>query len=155
MDHDPRIIELDPEEAPRTAALILVAFAVLGVGFALVNWVFTDNDEQYYNVYSWEDGEAPRDDITWYYMIPSFVRDEGEKKAEKKSFETLEDVVRQRDAAAKKRADKNAGNRATSRPTIGVKPTEPRKPVEAGESVLGKSADPSKVVVPGAAKQPE
>jgi hypothetical protein len=159
---DPRIIELDPEAAPRMSALILIGFVVLGAGFMLVNWVFTDSDEQYYDYASWNDGEAPRDDLTWYYMMPSVVRDEGEKKAERQTFETLADVVRKREEAAKKRAKGQTAGSEAYQPSKTLldaargKPPEPRKPVEAGESVIGsKSADPTKVVIPGAAKQPE
>ncbi|HSI33066.1 MAG TPA: hypothetical protein VK986_05700 [Tepidisphaeraceae bacterium] len=158
---DARIIELDPVEAPRTSALILVVFAVLGVGFVLVNWVFTDSDDHYYDYSSWEDGEAPRDDLTWYYMMPSVVRDEGEKKAERKTTETLADHMRKREEAIKKRAKGPGGGGSeayqASKALIDAgRATTPRKPVEAGESVIGgKTADPGGVVVPGAAKQPE
>ncbi|HYE17790.1 MAG TPA: hypothetical protein VEA69_05060 [Tepidisphaeraceae bacterium] len=156
---DARIIELDPVEAPRTSALILVAFVLMGVGFVLVNWVFTDSDEHYYDYSSWSEDEAPRDDLTWYYMMPSVVRDEGEKKAEKKTFETLADHMRKREEAIKKRTKGPGGSEAyqASKALIDAgRAATPRKPVEAGESVIGgKTADPGGVVVPGAAKQPE
>lgn len=62
MSEEPRIIELDPEAAPRTSAFILVFCALLGVGFLVVNVVFT--------------GEDPYQTDSWYEDDPS-IQEQG------------------------------------------------------------------------------
>jgi hypothetical protein len=44
MEDQPSIIELDPESAPRTSAIILVLCGVLGVAFFVINVAFTGDD---------------------------------------------------------------------------------------------------------------
>ena len=44
QDYEPQIIELEPEKAPRTSAIILLLSGLLGVGFLMVNVVFTGED---------------------------------------------------------------------------------------------------------------
>lgn len=43
-EYEPQIIELEPEKAPRTTAIILLVCGLMGVGFLMVNVVFTGND---------------------------------------------------------------------------------------------------------------
>jgi len=52
---EPQFFELDPEGAPRMTAVILLVCGLLGVGFLLVNLVFTGADP-YYDQKAWEDG---------------------------------------------------------------------------------------------------
>src|SRR5947207_15426937 len=68
---EPQIVELDPDQAPRMTAVILLICGMLGVGFLLVNVVFTGEDP-YYDQQAWEEGDEPvnqRFDIT-----PNLVR---------------------------------------------------------------------------------
>jgi hypothetical protein len=44
MEEQPQIIELDPDSAPRTSAIILVLCGVLGVSFFVINVAFTGED---------------------------------------------------------------------------------------------------------------
>lgn len=73
MSQEPQIIEYggDPDQAPRMTAVILLICGMLGVGFLLVNVVFTGEDP-YYDQQAWEEGDEPinqRFDIT-----PNLVR---------------------------------------------------------------------------------
>src|SRR4051812_12209484 len=43
-DYEPQIIELEPETAPRTTAIILLVCGLMGVGFLMVNVFFTGED---------------------------------------------------------------------------------------------------------------
>lgn len=51
MADEPQIIELDPEGASRMSAVILLVCGLMGVGFLLVNVVFTGEDP--YATQSW------------------------------------------------------------------------------------------------------
>lgn len=53
MADEPQIIELDPEGATRMSAVILLVCGLMGVGFLLVNVVFTGEDP--YATMSWPD----------------------------------------------------------------------------------------------------
>ena len=44
MAEEPQIIELDPDSAPRTSAIILILCGVLGVSFFVINVAFTGED---------------------------------------------------------------------------------------------------------------
>ena len=44
MSEEPQIIDLDPEHAPRMSAIILLLCGLMGIGFLLVNVVFTGED---------------------------------------------------------------------------------------------------------------
>jgi hypothetical protein len=58
MTDEPQIVELDPEGAPRMTAVILLVCGLFGVGFLLVNVVFTGEDP--YQSMSWPDeDDAP------------------------------------------------------------------------------------------------
>ena len=43
-DYEPQIIELEPESAPRTTAIILLVCGLMGVAFLMVNVFFTGPD---------------------------------------------------------------------------------------------------------------
>jgi hypothetical protein len=43
-DYEPQIIELEPERAPRTTAIILLVCGLMGVAFLMVNVFFTGPD---------------------------------------------------------------------------------------------------------------
>jgi len=44
QDNEPQIIELEPESAPRTTAIILLVCGLMGVAFLMVNVFFTGPD---------------------------------------------------------------------------------------------------------------
>jgi hypothetical protein len=44
QDYEPQIIELEPESAPRTTAIILLVCGIMGVAFLMVNVFFTGPD---------------------------------------------------------------------------------------------------------------
>jgi hypothetical protein len=54
-DYEPQIIELEPEKAPRTTAIILLVCGLMGVGFLMVNVFFTGEDP--YQSMTWPDEE--------------------------------------------------------------------------------------------------
>ena len=68
---DPQIIELDPDHAPRMTAIILLICGLLGVGFLLVNVVFT-GDDPYYDQQAWEEGTEPVNQR--FDIMPNLVR---------------------------------------------------------------------------------
>jgi len=141
---DPRIIELDPESAPRTSALILVLFVVLGVGFVLVNVVFT-GDDPYYDYGSWLTDPEPSGSGA-FYMIPSLVRDAETRKDEEEATDRFESR-----GVVKKKPTTGPSSMFPNSKAASV----PRKPAEAGDSVVpgaARGADSGNVVVPGAAK---
>jgi hypothetical protein len=57
MSDEPQIIELDPEGSPRMTAIILLVCGLMGVGFLLVNVVFTGEDP--YATEYWPEDDAP------------------------------------------------------------------------------------------------
>jgi hypothetical protein len=71
MSEEPQIIEMDPETAPRTTAFILLTCGLLGVGFLIVNVMFT-GDDPYYIEREWKDGEEPVNQR--YDIMPNLVR---------------------------------------------------------------------------------
>jgi len=94
---EPQFFELDPEGAPRMTAVILLVCGLLGVGFLLVNLVFTGADP-YYDQQAWEDGtEEVRQR---YDVMPNLVR--GRQAAgDSDEDEEAADVPRQRSVAKK------------------------------------------------------
>lgn len=70
-EQDPRIIDLDPEHAPRVTAVILLICGVMAVGFYLVNAYFTGAD-QYYIEQEWEEGTEPVNQR--YDITPNLIR---------------------------------------------------------------------------------
>jgi hypothetical protein len=54
-DYEPQIIELEPEKAPRTTAIILLICGLMGVAFLMVNVFFTGEDP--FQSTSWPDEE--------------------------------------------------------------------------------------------------
>ncbi|HEY7115270.1 MAG TPA: hypothetical protein VH475_01720 [Tepidisphaeraceae bacterium] len=94
---EPRIIELDPDKAPRTTAFILLACGLMGVGFLLINLVFTGEDP--YQTRNW--GED--DDVSiqgQYNITPNVWRGKGSDDEEDEVEEQI--VANKRLAAAKK-----------------------------------------------------
>jgi hypothetical protein len=72
MSDEPQIIELDdPEGTPRTLAIILLVCGLLGVGFMVVNTVFT-GDDQYYIESEWDEGNEPVNNR--FDIMPNLVR---------------------------------------------------------------------------------
>lgn len=70
-EQDPQIIDLDPQDAPRMTAIILLICGLMGVGFLLVNVFFTGED-QYYIQSEWEDGTEPVNQR--FDIMPNLVR---------------------------------------------------------------------------------
>lgn len=140
---DPRIIELDPESAPRTSALILIVIGALGACFLLVNVVFT-GDDPYYDYGSWNEDPEPSGNAA-FYMIPSFVRDAEAKKDEEKATEEFE---------AKGKPVKKPGDKRSAADKAAKPGDKPKAPAKAGDSVIPGAAptDSGGVVIPGAAK---
>ena len=144
MADEPQIIELDPEGAPRMTAIILLVCGLLGVGFLLVNMVFTGEDP-YYIQSQWEEGDEPVNQR--YDILPNLVRgrqptDESEEDAE------AQDVPVQK-VAKKKPATTNPLDSILKRaaPTTPVVPTAPAPagtPAGPGTNTGPKSATPTK-----------
>jgi hypothetical protein len=89
---EPQFFELDPEGAPRMTAVILLVCGLLGIGFLLVNVVFT-GDDPYYDQQAWEDGtEEVRQR---YDVMPNLVRGP-QRTGESDEDEESEDVPRVR-----------------------------------------------------------
>jgi hypothetical protein len=60
MNEPGQIVELDPESAPRTSAIILILCGVLGVAFFVINVAFTGEDPyQRMTDPAYGDGEHP------------------------------------------------------------------------------------------------
>ncbi len=79
---DPQIFELDPDQAPRMTAIILLICGLLGVGFLLVNVVFTGEDP-YYDQQAWDEGNEPVNQR--FDIMPNLVR--GRQQADADSEE--------------------------------------------------------------------
>jgi hypothetical protein len=145
MADDPQIIELDPEDAPRMTAIILLVCGLLGVGFLLVNVVFTGAD-QYYIQSEWDEGEEPVNQR--YDILPNLVRGRqpvGESEEDAES----EDVPVQKPVKKKAApATTNPLDSILKRPGAGT-PAGPGAPVVPGmPKSPGSSNNPS---TPGAA----
>src|SRR3954452_5840997 len=54
-EYEPQIIELEPEKAPRTTAIILLICGLMGVAFLMVNVFFTGEDP--YQSTTWPDDD--------------------------------------------------------------------------------------------------
>jgi hypothetical protein len=54
-EYEPQIIELEPEKAPRTTAIILLICGLMGVAFLMVNVFFTGEDP--FQSTSWPDDD--------------------------------------------------------------------------------------------------
>ncbi len=121
---DPRIIDLDPDHAPRTSAIILIGFVVLGIGFVLVNMVFT-GDDQYYIQGDWDDGKEPTK-FERYDFVPNVWRDKAVQAQEE------EDLEPRKSPGSKKPATNPTGNSwtvgGTTRPAGGVRPWSASQP---------------------------
>jgi hypothetical protein len=104
MSDEPQIIELDdPEGTPRTLAIILLVCGLLGVGFMIVNTVFT-GDDQYYIESQWEDGSEPVNNR--FDIMPNLVRGRhtGEDSDEDEEANSPEVLKRERDLLTKKKS---------------------------------------------------
>src|SRR3954464_2225072 len=70
IQQDPQYFELDPEKAPRTTAVILIICGLMGLGFMLVNVVFTGEDP--YQTENWPEEDGPIQDRA--DIMPNLVR---------------------------------------------------------------------------------
>ena len=124
--NEPQIIEIDPEKAPRTSAIILVLCGVLGVAFFVINIAFTGDDP--YQSYTrpidgdethvWQ-GEDKYPMQEGYHIMPNLWRGRTEG-AEDSAEDEMEDGVMTRMAAA---ANRESGKRATTKPATPGSPT--------------------------------
>jgi hypothetical protein len=117
--NEPQIIEIDPEQAPRTSAIILVLCGFLGVAFFVINVAFTGEDP--YQSYTrpidgdethvWQ-GEDKYPMQEGYHILPNVWRG-AQQAAEDSSEDELEDGVMTRMAVA---ANKEGAKKATTKP---------------------------------------
>ena len=86
-DYEPQIIELEPEKAPRTSAIILLLCGLMGVGFLMVNVVFTGEDP-------FHSGWWPEDDDATIQeqgnILPNVWRGRGEDDEEEEVEEQVQ-----------------------------------------------------------------
>ena len=125
--NEPQIIEIDPEQAPRTSAIILVLCGFLGVAFFVINVAFTGEDP--YQTYTrpmdgdeshvWQ-GEDKYPMQEGYHILPNVWRG-AQQGAEDSSEDELEDGVMTRMAVA---ANKEGNKRATTKPATPGTPTQ-------------------------------
>src|SRR3954471_24160334 len=103
-EQDPQIIDLDPNQAPRMTAIILLMCGLMGVGFLLVNVFFTGEDRYYMQDedQEWIDPGNQRFDIT-----PNLVR--GRHVEDSEEDDEANELIN-RKAASKKPASKPVGN---------------------------------------------
>lgn len=98
---EPEYIELEPEKAPRTSAIILLICGLMGVGFLMVNVVFTGEDP-FQN--GWWPEQAEEGAIQEQFnVIPNVWRGRGADDEE----EALDEQIQAR---------KTTGSRATTNP---------------------------------------
>src|SRR5689334_3342250 len=122
MPQEPQIIDLDdPDRAPRTMAFILLACGLLGVGFMLVNVIFT-GDDQYYVESEWEAGEEPVN--TRFDILPNLVR----TRQFDDEDEEAEDVPLVKPLNKRNKPTTGPANALQSRQPTGVTPTTPTTP---------------------------
>ena len=124
--NEPQIIEIDPEQAPRTSAIILVLCGCLAVSFFVINVAFTGDDP--YQTYTtpidgdeshvWQ-GEDKYPMQEGYHILPNVWRG-AQQGAEDSAEDDLEDGVMTRMAAA---AKKEGTKRTTTKPTSPTTPT--------------------------------
>lgn len=115
MSQDPRIVELDPEAAPRTSAFILIFCALLGVAFLLVNVVFTGEDP--YQTDSWyEDDPSIQEQGN---IMPNLVRGKSRGGVEPEEEDMVENQL------ARKPKVKPKTTAPTVTPFNTIKPTTP------------------------------
>ena len=86
QEYEPQIVELEPEKAPRTSAIILLICGLLGVGFLMVNVVFTGEDPYHSGWWPEEDEGTIQEQGN---IIPNVWRGAGENDEE----EEVEDVL--------------------------------------------------------------
>jgi hypothetical protein len=103
-EQDPQIIDLDPNQAPRMTAIILVLCGLMGIGFLLVNVFFTGEDRYYMQDedQEWIDPGNQRFDIT-----PNLVR--GRHVEDSEEDDEANEIVN-RKAISKKPTSKPFGN---------------------------------------------
>ena len=151
--NEPQIIEIDPEQAPRTSAIILVLCGCLAVGFFVINVAFTGDDP--YQTYTtpidgdeshvWQ-GEDKYPMQEGYHILPNVWRG-AQKGAEDSAEDDLEDGVMTRMAAA---AKKEGTKRATTKPTPPTTPTTPGAPTQTTPTPPA-TPNPYTITKPGAA----
>jgi len=156
-EYEPQIIELEPEKAPRTTAMILLICGLMGVGFLMVNVFFTGNDplqtDNWPEQYDDDGVVQERGNI-----LPNVWRARGEDDED----EEVDDRVSARKLAKgpTTRPYQMPGmEQYMQRPSIVTKPppTAPPKPVTPGmpnPTAPGKPVTPGMQTIPGAAATP-
>ena len=96
-EYEPQIIELEPEKAPRTSAIILMICGLLGVAFLMVNVVFTGEDPFHSGWWPEEDEPTIQEQGN---ILPNVWRGRGEDDEEEE-------------------VDEQVQSRKTGRPTTG------------------------------------
>jgi hypothetical protein len=141
MPQEPQIIELDPEGAPRLMAFILLACGLLGVGFLLVNVIFTGDDQDYIQS-QWEDGtEEVRQR---YDVIPSIVRGKpSADEQEEDDPETDEKIAVLKKKQEEKRKPGQSNNPFLPKPPTLPGQTTPGGPITPGAPPASPSGTPS------------
>ena len=155
---EPQIIEIDPEQATRTSAMILVLCGVLGVAFFVINVAFTGEDP--YQTYTrpidgdeshvWQ-GEDKFPLQEGYHIMPNVWRGRAEA-AEDSGEDELEDGVMTRMAAA---ANREESKRATTRPVTPGMPAAPGTTPGTGTQTPATPAGPNPFTVNKAGEAPK
>jgi hypothetical protein len=128
MTEEPQIIELDdPEGAPRTLAIILLVCGLLGVGFMVVNTVFT-GDDQYYIESQWDAGDEPVNNR--FDIMPNLVRGRqvGDESDEDEDAKRTEVLKRERDLQTKKKSPTSGPTNPFISPSLTPSPSPSATP---------------------------
>jgi hypothetical protein len=141
-----QIIELDPESAPRTSAIILILCGVLGVAFFVINIAFTGDDP--YQRMTYDDGQHPAWDgedqypmQEGYHIMPNLWR--GKTVDPDEAPEEEVDLLQKAKAAAAAKR-----NKPTTGPTTPANPGQPTPPATGTPSSPGMTT-PAKPATPG------
>ena len=124
---EPQIFDLDPDKAPRRMAIILLTCGLLGVGFVLINSVFTGADP-YYIEKEWDEGDEPVNQR--YDIIPNLVRG-------RQPSDDSEEDQEARTIPVKKPAKKPASTNPLENPFKLLRPASPFAPATTGAAAGG------------------
>lgn len=102
---DPQIIDLDPNQAPRMTAIILLMCGLMGVGFLLVNVFFTGEDRYYMQD---EDNEWIDPGNQRFDIMPNLVR--GRHVEDSEEDDEANEVINRKAAPKKPAATKPFGS---------------------------------------------
>jgi hypothetical protein len=143
-EYEPHIIELEPEKAPRTTAIILLVCGLMGVGFLMVNVFFTGEDP--FQSTSWPDDEdgniQERGNI-----LPNVWRARGEDDEQ----ETVDDQINSRKLPKTATTNPYAlpgVEQYMKRPSIAPPPTAPGVPKPVGPG-MPNPGTPGRGTTPG------